>query len=353
VSIAVPEIIPITDTSRYEFTGWSDGGPAERTLTITKDSETIRANYRIANRLLMVADPGEGAVFTLEPSSTDGFYPTGTTVTVTAEAKPGFKFRRWDGDLTGTFRSGALNMSMTRLVRALMDKVPYVAPAGVRNAAADLPEPGVAPGLIAIYGASLAKTYEAGASNPLPQALGGTVVLVEDRLLPLIYVSPEQINAQLPSDLTPREYKVTVRTEGLADVSSTFTVVRNAPGLFANMVDTTAYAVALHEDGSPVTVQSPAKRSELISLMGTGFGPYNRTVVDGFPVPVTPAAAVADPVEVVVGGARLQPTFAGAAPGFVGMTVTRFRVGDNGSGGVEVKVVVNGKESNPVILPVE
>ncbi len=78
---------------------------------------------------------------------------------------------------------------MTRLVRAMLDKVPYVAPAGVRNAAADLPDPGVAPGLIAIYGAKLARTYEAGTSNPLAQSLGGTVVLVEDRLLPLIYVS--------------------------------------------------------------------------------------------------------------------------------------------------------------------
>ena len=35
------------------------------------------------------------------------------------------------------------------------------------------------------------------------------------------------------------------------------------------------------------------------------------------------------------------------------MTTTRFRVGESGSGPVEVKVVVNGNESNTVILPVE
>ncbi len=105
----MPNVIPISDTSRYEFTGWSDGAPAERTLTITKDTDTLRANYRIANRLLMVADPGEGATLTCDPPSEDGFYPTGTNVTITAEAKPGFRFRRWDGDLTGTFRSGAVN----------------------------------------------------------------------------------------------------------------------------------------------------------------------------------------------------------------------------------------------------
>ena len=82
-------------------------------------------------------------------------------MTIIAETKPGFRFRRWDGDLRGP-RSGVVSMSMSRLVRAMLDRVPYVAPTGVRNAAADLPEPGVAPGLIAIYGGSLAKTYEAG-----------------------------------------------------------------------------------------------------------------------------------------------------------------------------------------------
>lgn len=353
LSVAVPAIVPISDTSRYEFTGWSDGGPAARTLTVSADLDVLRANYRIANRLVMVSDPGEGATLNVAPASADGFYPSDTNVTITAETKPGFRFRRWDGDLSGTFRSGVVSMSMSRLVRALLDKVPYVAPAGVRNAAADLPEPGVAPGLIAIYGGSLAKAYEAGTSNPLPQSIAGTVVLVEDRLLPLVYVSPEQINAQLPGDLEPGEYKLTVRTDGLADITSTFTVVRNAPGLFVNMVDTTPYAVALHEDGSPVTVENPAKRTELISLIGTGFGPYNRRVVDGWVAPATPAASLVDPVEIVVGGARLQPTFAGAAAGLTGMTATRFRVGQSASGAVEVKVTVNGKESNTVILPVE
>ena len=164
-----------------------------------KDSDTLRRNYRIANRLLMVADPGEGRTLNLRPASADGFYPADTDVTIIAETKPGFRFRRWDGDLTGTFRSGVVNMSMSRLVRAMLDKVPYVAPTGVRNAAADLPDPGVAPGLIAIYGGkSRRRRTKLGSSNPLAQSLGGTVVLVEDRLLPLIYVSPDQINAQLP-----------------------------------------------------------------------------------------------------------------------------------------------------------
>jgi uncharacterized protein (TIGR03437 family) len=351
--VSVPTTVEISEVSRYEFIGWSDGAPADRTLTLSADTQTVVAMYRMAHRLMVVADPGEGADLVMSPASADGFYPADTPVNITAEAKSGFKFRRWDGDLSGTVRSGVVTMSMSRMVRAMLDRVPFVAPTGVRNAAADLPEPGVAPGLIAIYGGSLAKSFEVANAAPLAQTLGGTIVLVGDRLLPLVYVSPDQINAQLPGDLEPGEYNLVVRTEGMADVTSTFTVVRNAPGLFTNPVDGVFYAVALHEDGSPVTVASPARRNETISLVGTGFGPFKQRVLDGFATPVSPAFPMADPVEVIAGATPIQPAFAGAAPGLVGLTTTRFRVDGAATGPIEVKVVVNGKESNTVILPVE
>jgi uncharacterized protein (TIGR03437 family) len=353
VKVSVPETVAISDTSRYEFAGWSDGGAAVRELTIGSDAQTFMAQYRVAHRLLVVSDPGEGANLVVQPASSDGFFPADANVTITAETKPGYKFRRWDGDLSGTFRSGVVTMSMSRVVRALLDRVPFVAPAGVRNAAADLPEPGVAGGLIAIYGGSLANVYEVGPSNPLPQTIGGTVVLVGDRLLPLIYVSPEQINAQLPSDLEPGQYKLTVRTEGMPDVVSEFQIVRNAPGLFVSQVDTTAYAAALHADGSAVTTTSPAKRGETVNLIGTGFGPYSRRVIDAFPTPATPAATLVDPVEVVAGDLRIQPVFAGAASGLTGMTSIRVVIPSGLTGAVPLKVLVNGRESNTVILPVE
>src|SRR5256885_917050 len=37
--------------------------------------------------------------------------------------------------------------------------------------------------------------------NPLAQTLGGVTVRVGDRFMPLIFVSPSQINLQLPDDL--------------------------------------------------------------------------------------------------------------------------------------------------------
>jgi uncharacterized protein (TIGR03437 family) len=179
------------------------------------------------------------------------------------------------------------------------------------------------------------------------------VVLLKDRILPLVYVSPEQINAVLPSDLEPGSYRLVVRPQSGPEVGTEFNIVRNAPGLFQNMVEDRGYAVALREDGSQVTLSTKARRGEMLMLLGTGFGPYNRPVVDGFAVPASPEHNLIDPVTVTFGGVTLQPLWAGAQPGNTGVTGVRFRVPAEAAGDVEVRMSVNGAESNTVLLPVE
>jgi uncharacterized protein (TIGR03437 family) len=352
--IAVPAVLPQSDVTRFEFTGWSDGAQADRTVSFDRDSQTLIANYRKVNRLIAILDPPDSAVVRMEPASPDGFFPVDTSVRVTIEPKQGFRFRRWDGDLSGTYGSGVVSMSASRIVRALFDRVPYVSESGVRNAAGMTPETGVAAGsLISIFGASLSNRFESSASNPLPQSLAGAVVFVDDRVLPLVYVSPEQINAQLASDLPAGDYTLIVKPEGLPDVKAQFKIVRNAPGLFSNELNTIAYAVAMHEDGTPVTLASPAKRDETVTLAGTGFGPYDRRTIDGFAVAPNPAVNLADPVEVRFKDTTLRPVWAGAMPGFAGVAGTKVKLSGILSGRHEVRVAVNGVESNTVVLPVE
>lgn len=80
---------------------------------------------------------------------------------------------------------------------------PALADGGVGDALA----PGriLAPGaLISIYGRNLTNgsTLEADSSKPWPFKLAGTKVLIDGQAIPLLYVSPVQINAQLPTRLT-------------------------------------------------------------------------------------------------------------------------------------------------------
>ncbi|MBL8230539.1 MAG: hypothetical protein JNL98_18760 [Bryobacterales bacterium] len=350
VRISAPEVVSLSDTSRLEFQGWSDGGDPARTFTFTDRLETnLVVSYRSMHRLVTVAEPGEkAALFRVEPASGDGFYQAETSVTVTAEARPGFRFRRWDGDLAGTFRTGALTMSVPRVVRAVFDPVPYADPAGVRNAAGETPEIVVAPGSIAsVVGINLAADYELGPQNPLAQAIGGVTVRLGNRLMPMVFVSPEQINFQVPSDLGEGVHQIAVRWNSNPEVTSSMRIVRNAPGVFTK---------ALHADGREITANAPAKRGDTVAIFGTGFGPYERVTIDGFPLPASPSYPTLDPVEIWLGDRQVETTWAGGVAGQIGVATARFRLPEDLAvvdNNVPVRIRINGRDSNTVTLRVE
>jgi uncharacterized protein (TIGR03437 family) len=280
------------------------------------------------------------------------FYAQGTNVTVTSEPNRGFNFGHWTGALSGSYPSGTVTLASPQAVVAQMITVPYIAPAGISNGVGQTPSSSVAPGsIISIFGQSLAPSVKVGPVNPLSQSLDGVTVTVNDFILPLLFVSPEQINAQLPSSLTPGNYTLEVQPAGQTEISGTFTVAHNAPGLFYQTIKAVNYATALHADGSLVTTASPAAAGETISLLGTGFGPYQQTVLDGF-FPPNPPPAVADSVTLSVDGVNL-PSTSTAAPGFTGIDRTQFTVPTGLPSGksVPVLVTINGVDSNTVMLP--
>jgi uncharacterized protein (TIGR03437 family) len=351
--VTAPTTISQGDTARLDLLSWTDGGASDHSFAVTADFTTISATYRASYRLSAASDPGNGVNFQFDPSSPDMFYPQDTQVAITTTANAGFKFRRWGGDLAGTYPSASLTMSSPHSVLALLDRVPYIAPAGVRNAVGDTPSSAVAAGsLITIFGESLAPVLEVGRVNPLAQTIAGVTVTVNDRILPLLYVSPGQINAEVPSDLPAGNYTLQVHSQGQPDVSGVFTVVRNAPGLFSWTLNSQQYALAFHADGSPVNPDSPAKAGETVSLLGTGFGPYSGFLIDGF-FPPDPPPALSDQLGISAGGQTPATSFVGAAPGYSGVTLTKFQVPDGMPSGatVPVTVNVNGVASNTVMLP--
>jgi uncharacterized protein (TIGR03437 family) len=191
---------------------------------------------------------------------------------------------------------------------------------------------------------------EVGPTNPAAQSIAGTSVTINNSILPLLFVSPTQINAQLPSSLAEGNYTLEIQNTGQPAISGPLTVARDAPGLFSYTAGSTAYAMAFHSDGSLVTTSSPAIAGETISFLGTGFGPYQTPVFDGF-FPTNPAPAVVDSVALSVGGQAVTSTST-AAPGFIGVVQTQFQVPSGlPSGGVPVSVSINSTDSNTVTLP--
>ena len=201
---------------------------------------------------------------------------------------------------------------------------PQVAPGGVVNAAgfAAGPAGSVAPGsIIAIFGVDLAGSARAVGpgdvvGSKLPRILGGVEVQVNDRSAPLYYVSPGQVNCQIPVDLRPRTSPYTLRVVYNNESSAAYLLQIGpaAPGLFP---------VVAHQDFSLVgrgEGETPAAPGELIVLFGSGFGPTTFPLDSGqF---ATMAASVVLPVRVLVNEIALPREsilYAGTAPGFAGL----------------------------------
>jgi len=356
VHVSAPPSVPQGDGVRADFSGWSGQGSGDLALTLGADAQTVSANYHMMNRLSAASDPPNGATWSLLPASPDGFYDAQTSVAVNLTALPGYRFRRWDGDLSGTIPSGMVAMSAPRNVRGLLDPIPYVSPAGMVNAAGTTPQAGVAPGSVAsVFGINLAPASVVATDGIVPQSLGGLTATAGGRLLPLFFVSPTQINVQIPDDLPTGIQTLTISSPGQPDVHATFTVVRNAPGLFPKVVNGQAFGVVLHEDGTPVTVDSPAGHGELLTLYATGMGPADHLRPEGFPVPASPDYLILDPVNVQVGDDVIGAEKAFALPGSVGIDAAQFRLNDSAPTGTtaNLHITINGQDSNTVLIPIQ
>jgi uncharacterized protein (TIGR03437 family) len=358
---AVPEQA-ISPDAKIAFGGWSDGdSSAAKTVTFTSDATVLVARYSNLNRLRLSSTPENGVNWVTDPApGPGGYFTAGTRVQVTAQTKPGFKFIRFEGSLTGSWNSGTVTLNVPRSVLARLQEIPALPEGAVRNAAGETPDAVVAPGsLISIKGVHLSPDIEKGPDSPLAQTLQGVIVLQNGRMLPLVSVSPDEIIAQLPSDVPEGDTSLTVRPPDQPSVSTNFSVARNAPGLFSlpDGDPDVPIALAFHEDGTPITPDSPAKAGELVSLLGTGFGASDPAALDGFAAPKdTPMPLNSkDVVQLTVGIDPRPFDWCGTAPERVGYSLIRFLM-DPTMGqaqNIEVKVTINGRDSNVVLLPLE
>jgi len=179
-------------------------------------------------------------------------------------------------------------------------------------------------------------------------------VTVNDNLLPLLFVSPQQINAQLSSSLLEGTYTLTVHRRGQPNVSRDFTVRRRSPGLFQwYPAQGTPTVAAFREDGSMLTATNPATVNETISIYGTGFGLYDRVLTDGYPASPDGEWNLVDPVSFTVGGRTYTAVSARAANGLIGVVVMRVKLtGSLPSGLIDLKATVGSEDSNSTKLPV-
>lgn len=226
--------------------------------------------------------------------------------------------------LTGT---GSGTFDATPVIRASQ---------GVISASAYGGFSAVAPGTwMEIYGTNLANVASqlwTGADfkgNTAPTALGATTVTIGGQLAFIDYVSPTQVNAQVPSNVSPGLQPVVVATPGGTSTAYSILVNVTEPGLLAPAVfglKAGQYIGAVFPDGVtfvlppgsvPGVTSARARPGDTILFYGVGFGTVTPDSAAG--QIVTQANRLNGNFQVWFNGTPATVSFSGLTGGFLGL----------------------------------
>jgi uncharacterized protein (TIGR03437 family) len=207
---------------------------------------------------------------------------------------------------------------------------------GVSNAASG--QQSFAPGMIvSIYGTQLGSSILGATAIPLPGFLAGFQAVVNGVTAPLYYVSPDQVNVQIPYETAAGSATLTLWTP-YDSATYRFQVSAAAPGIFT------------FPDGS-INPYRSASRGQTVTLFVTGEGQVTPSLATGnSPAAKTPLGQLPRPrqtVSVTVGGVPAQVEFVGIPSGLVGVTQVNYTIPAGAPSGVQPVVVAIGNSSSP------
>jgi uncharacterized protein (TIGR03437 family) len=182
-------------------------------------------------------------------------------------------------------------------------------PAGlVNNASYQL---GAAPGmLLSLFGLRLAPGTGQAQALPLPSTLQGVSAAINGRTAPLLFVSPGQINLQVPYETEPGNATLTLSVNGVTS-RQTLPVFASLPGIYtSNGRDIVPNATG--RAGQPFVFFITGQGAVTPSV-ATGQAPSNALPINGLPRPLLP-------VQVSVGGQPAELLFFGIPYGLAGVS---------------------------------
>lgn len=237
------------------------------------------------------------------------------------------------------YNSGAVaerNLVVVTSVR-VVDTTPAIADNAIFTASGFGGYRYAAPGShVEIYGARLgpdaARTWAAtDFDGPVaPTTVENVSVTVNGVRAAISYVSASQVNIQLPTEIpTGGTVSVVVNYRGATGNLATFAIRERAPGILAPptfKVGDKQYVVAVRPNGTfvgngsvPGTPNAPAAAGETIVLYGTGFGPVTPSSAQVFGRVAEGTTQLVSNVDFFFGDARAVVSYAGLAPGLVGV----------------------------------
>jgi uncharacterized protein (TIGR03437 family) len=241
-----------------------------------------------------------------------------------------------------------------------------VTPASTTSAASYLTTALTTEGVAALFGTGLALGTQAASSTPLPTTLGGVEVKVRDALgitrnAPLFFVSPTQVNFQIPASTSTGNAFIYVVSNGTTAGQGVVTISSVAPSLFsanASGAGVAAVYVLRVKTGNVQTteaaIQYDAAQSRFVAVpidLGAssdvvyavlfGSGIRNRSSLSA--------------VTCTIGGVAAEVTFAAAQGDLTGVDqvnviIPRSLAGRNGA--TDLVLTVDGKVANTLSLSI-
>jgi len=227
---------------------------------------------------------------------------------------------------------------------------PATTSAGLVSAANPIAGSAIAPGgMASLFGTNLANGKLPAGGAPLPLLLGGASMTVANSPAPLFYVSPLQINFQVPwiSISKPTQFPLLI-TQGESLTLITVMLTPYAPALFTANGQGSGQASAIISNTTSTAAPTgaypgsrPAKKGEFVLLYCTGLGAVTNQPAAGDVSPSSPPAATVAAPTLTLGGVSVPVSFSGLAPTFVGLYQVNFQIPANAASGNAVALVLS------------
>jgi uncharacterized protein (TIGR03437 family) len=290
---------------------------------------------------------------------------TPATITVTANTS-GLVAGSYQGTVT-IASSGATNSPLTLNVQ-LAVSAPQFSSAGVVGGASYTGATVTAGGIVSLFGTGLSSAIAFAGSLPLATILNNTQVMVNGATAaPLFYVSPTQINFEVPWEVLGQpQISIVVTSGGVPSIAETIPLAPLGPGIFTinsagtgqgaiQIANSNPAAFAAPIGSIPGAVAQPVTRGQYITIYCTGLGNVTPQPPDGT---AAGSSTTLQPVTVTLGGSLVASTsfdFAGLAPGFVGLYQVNVQVPATAATGptVSLYMTIGGVQSNTVTIAVQ
>ena len=242
-------------------------------------------------------------------------------------------------------RSGVISLSVSGFTVLPWNYAAAVAPPKINAVvnAADGTLPVAPGGLISVYGQQMSPVNLATSEIPLPTALGESCLTVNGVPVPILFVSSQQINGQLPFNVDGNA-QMTLRTPGGISDNFNFSILPAAPAIFRTGIagpDTGIATITRADNGQLITPTNPVHPGDSIVIWSTGLGHTSPAIDAGMPSPSDPLLSAVIQPTVTLGGVGLDILYAGLTPGSVGLNQINATVPKSVPQGLSIPLVIS------------